>query len=158
MLDEKFQYPQMDIPANVFRRIPFIYELPKADAAVSQAWVSATLAVIDAPFKPDLQPLDHDEEVFAYYGYYPDFHPRLSRFCHLDRAAAQEQTQSLMRRIRRLPATMTDFWMRMYQSQISGRQSPIDGLMAQLHGRAAGDTPCCGAVLSLPEILHEPRK
>jgi hypothetical protein len=125
LLDGKFQYPQMDIPANVFRRIPFIYELPKADAGVAQAWVSATLAVMNAPFKPDLQPLDHDEEVFSHYGYYVDFHPRLARFCHVDVAAAESQTQQLVRRIRRLPQTMTNFWLRMYQSQISALNEQI---------------------------------
>jgi hypothetical protein len=142
LLDGKFQYPQMGIPANVFRRIPFIYELPKVDMGISQAWVSATLAVMNAPFKPQLQPLDHDEEAFSHYGYYPDFHPRLRRFCHLDlRSAWENQTRQLIGqikgrqqpRIRGVPETMTRFWIRMYQSQVNGWQAQINELQNRIN-------------------------
>lgn len=135
LLDDKFQYPQMGIPANVHRRIPFIYELPKADSSVSQAWVSAALAVINAPFREDLAPLDRDEEIFSYYGHHVDFHPTAARFCSLDlRSAWDNQARRLIDRIKgnrqsrvsSLPERMTNFWISMYRSQLAAAQNGMN--------------------------------
>jgi hypothetical protein len=83
---------------------------------------------MDAPFKPDLQPLDHDEEVYRYLGYYPEFHPRLRAFCHLDRRLAEENQQQLIERIKGVPERMTLFWIAMYERQPeeAGLQPMID--------------------------------
>jgi hypothetical protein len=158
LLDDKFQYVQMGIPANIHRRIPFIYTLPKTDASLSQGFVSAAQSVINNPMKPALAPLDRDQEIFAWYGQYVDFHPRLGRFCSLDLASAWDnQTRQLIGRIkgrqhprvRGLPERMATFWINMYQAQINDGQTGLQPLVDVLQAFRA-------QVQSLPDTPDDP--
>ena len=105
MLDDRWQYPQMGLWANRQRRIPVIYALQKAPAGLVNAYVQAAVAILRAPFREALKPLDRDDE-FIFYGTLfgwgagaPDFHPRLSGFCSLERPLADERVNELIDRI-----------------------------------------------------------
>jgi len=104
MLDDRWQHPQMGLLSSWHRRIPVIYTLQTAPPNLVTAYVSAVVAIYYAPFREALRPLDDDEE-FIYYGQLfgwggaPDFHPRLNRFCSLDRALADERVDDLIDRI-----------------------------------------------------------
>ncbi len=131
MLVDQFRYWEMSIPRNHYRRIPFIYELPKAPAGLSQAYADAMRRVITAPFRSDLDPLDRDSEIFQFYGYYVDFHPRIEPFSSIDEEwVNNERVEPLIDRIQGRPATptqpgvpsvaerMTEFFINMYQQMM----------------------------------------
>lgn len=113
LLDDKWQYQRMRWPeqgywlvSNRQRRIPVIYALAKAPAKVVDAYYQAAVALLEAPLRPQLAPLDRDDE-FIYYGELfgwgrgaPDFHPRLRRFCSLDPDLADRHVEDLTDRIR----------------------------------------------------------
>jgi hypothetical protein len=124
LLDDKFQYLQMEIPSNRQRRIPTLYELPKADASLSQAFVQSVQELLRASFRRDLRPLDEDDEIYALTGSRADFHPTI-RFCSLE---YDEVWQNDVRRLigqikgRRprpyvpgVPERMTDFHLGIYR-------------------------------------------
>lgn len=113
LLDDKWQYARMKWPqqgyrllSNRDRRIPVIYALAQANPAFAQAHLTAALAIINAPFRFQLDPLDRDDE-FIYYRYIfgwgrgaPDFHPRLHGFCTLDLDVAGRRVENLINRIK----------------------------------------------------------
>ncbi|HEX5103505.1 MAG TPA: hypothetical protein VFV87_06820, partial [Pirellulaceae bacterium] len=87
LFDGKWQFRQMGVGSNTNRRIPVIYpnllDLPQTGGLKAQ-YQQAIQAIVSSPLKPDLAVLDRDAEIYAWYGYYPDFHPRFQRFCSLD--------------------------------------------------------------------------
>jgi len=116
MLFDQFRYMEMNIPRNRHRRIPYIYQLPKAPAQLSQAYGDSVRNLINASFRRGLDPLDRDAEIFAFYGDYVDFHPRLQQFSSLDQQEVYEDyVEPLIDRIEGLPERMTRFFMNMYQ-------------------------------------------
>ena len=136
-LDDKWQYQQMGLPSNSSRRIPVIYALAKAPPDLANAYVQAVMALLNAPFRRQLAPLDNDDE-FIYYGsllgrgaYAPDFHPRLHSFSTLDLELARDYVQNLIDRIQGrdeegpgthrvpgVPEVMTRAFINLYQSVI----------------------------------------
>ncbi|NQU26477.1 MAG: hypothetical protein HQ567_34760 [Candidatus Nealsonbacteria bacterium] len=105
ILDDKWQYQRMGLSSNAVRRIPVIYALAKAPQGLANAYVQAVIALLNAPFRPQLTPLDNDDE-FDYYrrllgrgGGAPDFHPRLRSFSTLDMEVAMARVQDLIDRI-----------------------------------------------------------
>ncbi|HUT08891.1 MAG TPA: TadE family protein [Thermoguttaceae bacterium] len=107
LLDDKWQYWRMEkLGANRKRRVPVIYDLAKAPAALVNAYVQAAIAVRNAYFGwPGLLPLDREPD-YAYYGRLlgwgtsaPDFQPTLSGFCTLDHDAAAAVVERLVDRI-----------------------------------------------------------
>jgi hypothetical protein len=170
LLDDKFQYPQMGVPGNRYRRIPFLYELPKADASLSQAFVQTIRELLRAAYRNDLRALDRDDEILALVGYQPDFHPRVQSFCSLDYEDVWEnEVRDLIGRIKGrrptgqnvpgVPERMTNFHLSMYRRVLreiqqgyrqpppseAELQSKIDTLQpfrAQLQSRPnSGDGP-----------------
>lgn len=126
LVDDKFQYPQMGVPRNQYRRIPFLYELPKADAALSQAFVQTIRELLRASYRNDLRPLDRDDEIYALLGYRPDFHPRVQSFCSLEYGEIWEnEVRRLIGQIKGrrppglnvpgVPERMTNFHLSMYR-------------------------------------------
>lgn len=91
ILDDKWQYQRMGLPANRHRRIPVIYELAKADPSHMNRYAQAINALVSSPCWPLLAPLDRDPQVG-----FRDFHPRLRRFCTVDTAVAGEQVNDLI--------------------------------------------------------------
>ncbi len=105
ILDDTWEFKRMGVWHNWERRIPFLYELPTADSDLVDAYVQAVLAVLYAPFREALQPLDQDDEFIDYslrFGWDedpPDFHPRLSSSCTLSHDTIEEQVENLIDRI-----------------------------------------------------------
>lgn len=92
MLSGRWQFDQMGLPDNVWRRIPTIYpQLATPFIFVPQERVShqqAANLITSAPFRGDLFPLDRDDEFYNWYTVHPspnpdyrppDFHPRVIR-------------------------------------------------------------------------------
>ncbi|NLF07114.1 MAG: hypothetical protein GX594_03910 [Pirellulaceae bacterium] len=112
ILDDCWRYGEMSwqlgdntvrLHENTTPRIPVIYEYDKQEQ-MATAYVQAVLAIYYATFQDALRPLDNDEEFIRYgqlfgWGGAPDFHPRLSRFCSLDRALAGQRVDDLIVRI-----------------------------------------------------------
>jgi hypothetical protein len=91
LLDDRFQFSQMGIPSNVWRRIAFLYgfddllllQKPDAAPALKQQYLQAVQQTTHRWSQPDMWILDRDPELLAW-GLNPDFHPRLPSFCSLD--------------------------------------------------------------------------
>jgi hypothetical protein len=124
LLDDGWQYQRMGMASNTQRREPIIYNLAQADPSLVQQYIQAVSAIYYAPFKPQLNPLDQDAEIYSVYGSYRDFHPRLGGFCSLNTQLVQQQyVQPLIDRIQGkknpkvqgVPETMTRFFIGMYK-------------------------------------------
>ena len=103
VLDRFWDHREMGLFTTHDRRTPVLYELPRAPQSYSEAYRQAALAILTAPFRPHLAPLDRDEEFVGYarrFGWRhvgaPDFHPPLRRFCSLDHGVAQERVSELI--------------------------------------------------------------
>ena len=144
-LDDKWQFRRMGMSSTWQRRIPIIYVLAKAPSNLATAYVQAVSAVLYAPFRDDLQPMDNDEEYRAYgmrFGWgrrSPVFYPRLRRFCTLDEKVALERQDNLVDRIQgkvernqdgRVLRRVSGVAERMTQSFISLYQRVIRALQA----------------------------
>lgn len=105
-LDGKWAYyPYMDLWYYSERRSPFIYTFEKTPPELGQAYVHAVVAIITAPFRSALRPLDKDDEFLYFNALFgwgteaPDFHPALNRFCETDDEVADLRVQDLIDRI-----------------------------------------------------------
>ena len=140
MLDDRWQYPQMGLGANRQRRVPVIYALQKAPAGLVNAYVQAAVAILRAPFRDALKPLDRDDE-FIFYGTLfgwgasaPNFHPRLSGFCSLDRPLADDRVNNLIDRIQgKKDPKIPDLAERMTRSFIGLYQRAIQAYNGQMN-------------------------
>jgi hypothetical protein len=140
LLDDKWQYHEMGIPRNDYRRVPFIYILPKEPSHFSDAYVQAARSLYFTfyylpPLRDQLAPLDNDPD-FRRYGPLvgmgvPDFHPHLNSFCTLERQIVDRYVKELILHIqggispgpppRRIPdvaETMARSFVRLYQAVI----------------------------------------
>jgi hypothetical protein len=88
LLDNKWQFERLGLSWTRQRRIPVIYTFPQSDAGLANAYLQAALAIYYAPFRPDLFPLDRDDEFLEYSNRFgwgrgaPDFHPNLRNCCN----------------------------------------------------------------------------
>ena len=135
LLDDKWRYPEMKMWSNVQRRTIVIYTLAQAPVGLVNAYLRAAAAIRSAPFRPDLRPLDRDEEflefkqIFGWSGGQPNFHPMLNpgrwragAFCSLDPEDADTHVENLLDRIqgdpeksiRSVAQKMTDWFRNMY--------------------------------------------
>jgi len=137
LIDDKWQYHEMGLN-NDSRRSQVVYMLPTASSA---AYVRAATNLfytfyVNAPYATYLAPLDRDPEYIAYRGSAPDFHPRLSGFCTLDKSAVDEHVQNLIDRIQGrhddqvsvpgLAERMTQAFISLYNEMIRDYQGQID--------------------------------
>ena len=99
LLDDQWQYPEMGLSNTQQRRIPVLYALAKAPANLAEAYLQTAKALLRAPFRPQLEPLDNDDEYRHYGASTRDFHPSLDSFDSLDPALAAEHVQDLIDRI-----------------------------------------------------------
>ncbi len=147
LLDNAWPFWRQGLYSNSERRIPVLYILARAPADMAQAYVQAVYAILRAPFREDLRPLDRDDEFDAYNrrfgrgGGSPDFHPVLASFCSLDRTVADQRVQDLIdriqgredrdrngnvtRRVRGVPETMTRAFIGLYQWVIQQLQAQL---------------------------------
>ena len=119
LLDREWQHREMGLWTTRDRRIPVIYDLAQADASYTNAYVAAAVAIVYAPFRPNLYPLDRDDEFIYYsrrfanvptfpYRGAPDFHPVLNlpcswsceSGCRADHEFVRRQVEDLVDRIR----------------------------------------------------------
>jgi len=148
-LDDKWQYQRTNwpdegelLPENAWRRIPVIYRLPRVGAWLVSAYTAAANAILGAPFRADLAPLEtwKDDEFVGYalrFGWgmpRQDFHPGLQRFCTLDAGTADRHVQKLIdhiqgsvqrdeegQTVRRIPSVaeqLTDAFIALYRRVI----------------------------------------
>ena len=109
LIDDKWQYQRMGMWGNVERRIPVLYTLAQAPAALMNAYTQAVLAIDQAPFRSQLAPLDNDPD-FLYYGALfgwggaPDFQPQVQNLCSTNRALTDQAVNNLIDRIQGNPA------------------------------------------------------
>ena len=147
LLDNQWQFQRMNWPAmgtsipwNDYRRIPVIYGFPSSDPGLTTAYVSAVVAIYYAPFRPDLFPLDRDDEFRGYLrrfsysrrfrnrvGGMPEFHPALARYCGLEPGEVRPLVDDLIDQIygegdgnqdRGVALTMTDAFINLYEAVI----------------------------------------
>lgn len=97
LLDDRFQFAQMGIPANTWRRMPRIYVLDNdpngsldedphrwlVEPGLLNAYMSAMGTTRSRYNQPDLWILDRDPELNAW-RFGTEFHPQFPRFCSTD--------------------------------------------------------------------------
>jgi len=137
LLDNKWQFQRTRLWENWIRRIPAIYQLAQ-EPGLREAYVSAAGAIFNAPFRPELRPLDRDDEFLYWENWAPDFHPRLRQFCSTDLELAEERVEELIDRIQgrpreqdrpRIPSVaevMADTFLRLYHRVVRRLQGMLD--------------------------------
>jgi len=83
-LQDTWVYGSTKMSGNVQRRTKVLWELAKAPATMSQAYIAAVVAVYFAAYQSDLAPLEREPDFPRFGRGSPDFHPRLGSFCGLD--------------------------------------------------------------------------
>lgn len=145
LLDRKWTNWEMGI-ANVQRRIPVLYQLPRTDPGLPQAFRQAISAVVNIPHFAALIVLERDADMRLITGRDRDFHPQVFRLCELDREVVYRQqverlvdVRDSLRQIRlgeisRLPRTMTDYFLSNYRRYVQRLEARIQALEAELAG------------------------
>ncbi len=142
LLDDQWRYWEMGIGRNTSRRIPYIYDLPKAPEGFKNAFSDAASEILFSPSRRDLDPLDRDPDWRAYRGGSPDFHPRLGRFCELDPQVVEEtRVRNLVNRIqgkRRRPSvsSVAERMGRAFASLFRAQANQLKNMMPQPPGAA----------------------
>ncbi|MCE9555229.1 MAG: pilus assembly protein [Planctomycetes bacterium] len=157
-LQDVWTYDATKMSGNVERRTKVLWELAKAPATMSQAYIAAVVAVYSAAYQADLAPLDRESD-FPRFGHgSPDFHPRLSSFCGLDAEGvlAGPVTQLIERiagvnqpprHVAGVPETMTRSYLSLYKGELqrlenllnadpplpAAQRAAIQGQLAALH-------------------------
>jgi hypothetical protein len=119
LLDTNFQYGPMGI-SNRSRRIPIIYEIDLDFIRGSSSFQATVSAILNSVDRHLLAALENDPEFIEWYGRAPDFHPRVStRNYDLNPSVVRRgQVTSLMSAIDRLPQTMVQATISLYQEQL----------------------------------------
>jgi hypothetical protein len=137
LLDNKWEFQRTRLGDNWIRRIPAIYSLAQ-EPALREAYVSAAAAIFNAPIRPDLRPLDRDDEFLYWENWAPDFHPPLQQFCSTDLELAEQRVDELIDRIKgrpregdrpRVPSraeVMADRFLRLYYRVVRRLQGMLD--------------------------------
>lgn len=132
LLDNQFRYWQLG-HGNFRRRIPEIYEIELDFIRNSAEFQAAVLEIENAPFQPQLDALDRDQEFIDWYSFAFDFHPRIGSFCESDPESVLEiQVNGIVQRITGLPRQMARRSIQLYQEQLlSDRFSDAERLELQ---------------------------
>jgi hypothetical protein len=144
LLDQLWQAAPMNIPANVYRRIKILYELPKTEPGLPRAFEQAVSSMVALGTHAALAVLERDEDIRRYRGGYVDFHPRVQRMCELDVETVEEQAvkrpgsnivdirtddgEIHLGRITKLPSRMTDFFLSMYRQAVERLEAQIEAM------------------------------
>lgn len=142
IVDGKWQYGQTGQATNRSRRVPSIYpELldPAQTRGLEMLYQQAIQKMLAHPCQAGLAVLDRDEELRAWCGYYPDFHPRFPLFCalepdfvrqnhlpgHLDRVDCHTRPGQQGRGQPGVPDRLTSFFLSMYRAQKAALENSI---------------------------------
>lgn len=137
LLEGMWRFQEMGYSTNNSRRIFRLYQFvpPQGLSELAQEYQQAAMAILNAPFRQDLAPLDNDDELAAYFGSPPpDFHPQIDwrSMCSLNRFAVRaDEVQRLIVRIQGprgggrggVPSVMASTFLSMYQSQMQELQN-----------------------------------
>jgi hypothetical protein len=155
ILDGKWQYHQMGLASNTSRRIPHLYpDIPDPAQlrALEMRYQQAVQTIVGSPLQPALAVLDRDQEIYAWYYTYHDFHPRFPGFCELETdAVRQAHMPGHLLRVdchtplgrqmppHGVPADLANFFKRMYEQQLAVLQNSMPPgppqQIAELQGR-----------------------
>ena len=127
LLSQQWQCDQMSFP-NHYRRTLVLYELPRTDPSLPEAYVRSILDLLAIPHYDALSVLDRDADWRIYHGGYPNFYPRISPdYCETDPTVVYERSvipmidhfdadgDFVLGRISLLPRRMTNAYLRMYE-------------------------------------------
>lgn len=136
LLDSQWRFAEMRLGGNFSHRlIPlYSYRYGQDVQALSEEYVNAAMAILNAPFRRDLMPLDQDDEFYAYTGSAPDFYRlvHLIRGCTLDVTDIQQtEVQRAVRSIEGrtgggrggLPELMARRFIALYRNRIQQLQA-----------------------------------
>jgi len=146
LLDRRWSCAEMRMYANVQRRTLVLYEMPKTDPALPQAFIDTILDMLASADFAALRVLDRDPDMLRYRGRYRDFHPRINRnMCSADREQVhEEQVERLvdhldddgeveLGEISHLPRTMARTFRDMYEQRLEDiQQGGQAGLQAEI--------------------------
>ncbi|MEY4176540.1 MAG: hypothetical protein RLY70_114 [Planctomycetota bacterium] len=131
LLHDAWSNGEMGIP-NWFRRIKVLYQLPRTNPALPQAFQSAVMDAISIPHLDSLSVMDRDADWLEYRGWAPNYYPRVQHRCTLDHdEMRRREVERLvdvwqpnmgkwqLGRISRLPGTMTSSFLGMFKSTLS---------------------------------------
>ncbi|MCY2993265.1 MAG: hypothetical protein NTY19_36100 [Planctomycetota bacterium] len=163
LLDLKWPCSEMSLP-NVSHRSLRLYQLPKTDRNLPAALANAGRSLLSIPHRLGLSVLDHDDDVRKYRGYYADFYPWIQHpypghtlvdlpYCQLDAKIVYEkqvtplidtlapQGQVQLGQISKLPRTLTNFFLNMYEQEINRLNDVIRACDLELAQLAALERP-----------------
>jgi len=128
LLDLRFSAAEMGLGSNTVRRTLVLYEMPKTDPSLPQAFIDAIVDLLDMENWFGLAALDRSPEIQYYRGGSADFHPRVRRNrCTLDRDDVHEQeierlcdhyddrNRVILGEISLIPRNMSSYFLNMYQ-------------------------------------------
>jgi hypothetical protein len=130
LLQSEWRFHDLGYGGNNDRRTLKLYSyLPSPTVTQrGQETQQAFLQIVQAPFRPALAILDKDQELAAWFGSPPDFHPQAARPCEIDRDIVYRTVvQPLIDRIQGpkgggrggVPENMAQTFIRMYREQIA---------------------------------------
>ena len=105
LLDATWTYQEMGLARNDHPRFGVLYAPAPIPPERVADYVAAVQAILDAPFRDALRPLDRDDEFIFYHAWFgwqggpPDFHPRREPFCRLEPGLADRHVSDLIDRI-----------------------------------------------------------
>jgi hypothetical protein len=142
LLTRQWQCAQMGFP-NRYRRTQVLYELPRTDPRLPEAYVQSIWDLLGIPHFDALAVLDRDQDWRIFYGSYPNFYPRIRpNYGETDPETVYERSvrrkvdqldergRVVLGEISRLPRRMTEAYLRMYR----GVRQEIEDLEAELAG------------------------
>ncbi|MDA1051537.1 MAG: hypothetical protein O3C40_13795, partial [Planctomycetota bacterium] len=145
LIDRKWSSAEMGF-WNTYRRTLALYEFPRTDSSLPQAFSQAIQSVLSIPHFADLAVLDRDADILRYTGGYVDFHPRVGRMCELDPQVVYDRQVERLVDIREadgdirlgaislLPRTMTNYFLGMYRAAVQRMTDRIQELQDELNG------------------------
>lgn len=127
--------------SNRFRRTLVLYDLPRTDPFLPEAYVRSVIDLLSIPHYNALSVLERDEDWRIYYGGYPNFYPRIAHdYSETDPLVVYQRSvkpmvdhfddrgQFVLGRISLLPRGMTNAYLRMYEAV----KQEIEDLEAEL--------------------------
>lgn len=125
------RYHRFSSVPNLYRRTKLLYQFPILTGSLSARFVAAMDAIMNSPWRDELQVLDRDEDFIRYTGRGYDFYPRMRIPCELDRETTRElglegpvidelnsRNEVVLGGVTRLPRRMTERFLSLYLTRI----------------------------------------
>lgn len=134
---QTWQYGNMGLTSNDTRRIlhTYDYEMSRYNPGAAARVNMAATVLLANPYRRQLEVLDHDAELRAWFGRNIDFHPHPPSACTNDPIVLRHQVlRPLLARIDNVPRTMAETFLGMYRQQLAAldnQQPPPPDLATQ---------------------------